>query len=154
MKEPAMILKYATVDRNTPGNCVMVNERGRVEFRLLGDIEARVDGQMLDLGHARQQCVLVCLLVDANRIVSVDQLIERVWEDRPPRQAREALHGYISRLRCAMRAAEVTINRQPGGFLLSVDPAAVDLHRFATLMARASKASDVAAAELAEEALD
>ena len=70
-----------------------------VEFRILGDIEALVDGHRLDIGHARQRCVLVCLLVDVNRPVSTDQLIDRVWADEPPHRARNALAGYMSRLR-------------------------------------------------------
>ena len=65
--------------------------RVAVEFRILGDIEALVDGQRLDIGHARQRCVLVCLLVDVNRPVSTDQLIDRVWADELPLKARNAL---------------------------------------------------------------
>ena len=41
------------------------------ELRLLGQVEALVDGQRLDTGHARQRCVLASLLVDFNRPVSV-----------------------------------------------------------------------------------
>ena len=65
-----------------------------VEFRLLGEVEACLDGQRLDIGHARQRCVLASLLVDVNRPVSVDQLIDRVWADGPPSRARNALAGY------------------------------------------------------------
>jgi hypothetical protein len=37
-----------------------------VQFRVLGEVEARADGQLVELGHARQRCVLVTLLVQAN----------------------------------------------------------------------------------------
>ena len=70
-----------------------------VEFRLLGDVEACIDGQRLDIGHARQRCVLAVLLVDVNRPVPADQLIDRVWADDPPHRARNALAAYMSRLR-------------------------------------------------------
>ncbi|PZG12008.1 SARP family transcriptional regulator [Micromonospora craterilacus] len=114
-----------------------------VEFRLLGDVAAAVDGDPVNLGHARQQCVLAVLLVEANRVVHVDQLLERVWVDRPPQRAHSALYSYLSRLRrCLGRTEDVRIVRQPGGYLLAVDPMAVDLHRFNDLVSRARRATD------------
>jgi catechol 2,3-dioxygenase-like lactoylglutathione lyase family enzyme len=70
-----------------------------LEFRILGEVEALADGRRLDVGHTRQRCVLVALLVDVNHPVSADQLIDRVWADGPPHKARNALAAYISRLR-------------------------------------------------------
>ncbi|OBF36704.1 transcriptional regulator [Mycobacterium sp. ACS1612] len=113
------------------------------EFRLLGDVEARVDGQRLEIGHVRQRCVLVALLVDANRPVPVDQLIDRVWADTPPHKGRNALAAYISRLRQLFAdAADVQIVREPGGYKLAVDPLAVDLHRFRHLVTQARAAAE------------
>jgi DNA-binding SARP family transcriptional activator len=73
-----------------------------LEFGLLGDVEVRAEGQPVDVGHARQRCVLLVLLVEANRTVSVDQLVDRVWGDRAPHRARETLYNYLSRLRHAL----------------------------------------------------
>ncbi|MFI5801140.1 BTAD domain-containing putative transcriptional regulator [Streptomyces sp. NPDC051677] len=119
--------------------------RGRavtVEFCLLGNVEARLDGRIVDLGHARQRCVLAVLLVDANRVVSVDQLVERVWADRIPQRARNTLYGYLSRLRQALAIAEgVDIVRRSGGYVLDVEETAVDLHRFHGVVARARAAT-------------
>jgi DNA-binding SARP family transcriptional activator len=64
-----------------------------VEFRLLGDVEVCLDGQRLDIGPSRQRCVLVALLVDVNRPVPADQLIDRIWADDPPHRARNSLAG-------------------------------------------------------------
>jgi DNA-binding SARP family transcriptional activator len=125
-----------------------------VEFRLLGDVEVRVDGAAVDIGHIRQRCVLVALAVDANRVVPVDRLVDRVWGERSPPQARSTLRGYLSRLRRALAAAEADITRSPGGYVLTVDPMAVDVHRFGRLLADAGTADDDERAEsLYEQAL-
>ncbi len=119
-----------------------------VHFRLLGEVEARVDGAGLDVGHARQRCVLACLLVDVNRPVSADQLIERVWAGDPPHRARNALAAYVSRLRHALAAAgAVHIARGTAGYTLNAYADSVDLHRFRTLVEAAR------AAEHPEDAL-
>ncbi|GIJ76403.1 DNA-binding transcriptional activator of the SARP family [Micromonospora phaseoli] len=112
-------------------------------FRLLGDVEAFVDGNAVDLGHVRQRCVLAVLLVDANKIVHVDQLLDRVWVNGPPQRAHSALYSYLSRLRrCLSGAEDVDIVRRQGGYLLNVDPMAVDLHRFKELVSRARRTTD------------
>ncbi|MDQ7909756.1 AfsR/SARP family transcriptional regulator [Phytohabitans sp. ZYX-F-186] len=113
-----------------------------MEFRLLGPVEARLRGRRLDVGHSRRQCVLVALLVDANSLISVDQLIDRVWGERAPARARETLYGYLSRLRRALADAgdDVGLGRRAGGYLLAVDPQAVDLHNFRALLNRARTA--------------
>jgi DNA-binding SARP family transcriptional activator/tetratricopeptide (TPR) repeat protein len=119
-----------------------------VEFRLFGGVEARVDGEPVDLGHARQRCVLAALLVEANQVVSVEQLTERVWAEHPPSSARNALHGYLGRLRTALGAAPgAEIGRHSGGYLLAVDRQAVDLHRFRGLLDKARAADDRRALE-------
>lgn len=113
-----------------------------VEFRVLGDVEVLVDGRRLDVGHARQRCVLVSLVVDVNRPVSSDQLIDRVWADEPPHKARNALAAYISRLRQLFSDADgVQIVRGPAGYALQADPRTVDVHLFRDMLARARAAS-------------
>ena len=122
---------------------VFVESAGDMLFRVLGPVEAEVDGQVVDLGHARQRCVLAALLVDANRTVSVDELLDRVWGERLPQRARNILSGYLSRLRQALGvAAEVTVVRGPAGYRLTADPMAVDLHRFRYLVAQARTSGD------------
>jgi DNA-binding SARP family transcriptional activator len=113
-----------------------------VEFRLLGELDALIDGCPVDTGHARQRCVLAALLVEVNRVVPVDQLIDRVWADRPPHRARNALSAYLSRLRQQLAAADVPITRVAGGYRLVVDPQAVDLHRFRSLVRQARADTD------------
>ncbi|MFS8101121.1 winged helix-turn-helix domain-containing protein [Lentzea alba] len=92
----------------------------------LGDVVVSLDGQELKVGHARQQCVLAVLAVEAGRPVSLDQLTERVWGDDPPAKPRDALHGYLYRLRQVL--GDDAIVRTSGGYTLV--GAIVDLHRF------------------------
>lgn len=124
-------------------------------FRLLGELEVRVDDRVVEVGHSRQRCVLVALLVDANRPVPVDHLIDRVWADHPPLRARGVLYNYLSRLRHVLVAADdVRIAHRPGGYVLAVDPLAVDVHRFQHLTDQARAAdNDVDALALFEQAL-
>ncbi len=118
-----------------------------VEFRVLGEVEARIGGVPADLGHARQRSVLAVLLVELNNPVPVDQLVDRVWGERAPNSARESLYSYLSRLRQALTG--VTIVRRSGGYVLSVNPDAVDLHRFRGLVAQAREKSDTGLFEAA-----
>ncbi len=125
-----------------------------MEFRLLGAVEVRIDGRVVDIGHARQVCVLASLLVTANNAVPVDQLTERAWGEPPPKRARDTLHSYISRLRKTLCATDVTLDLHPSGYVLAVDPAAIDLVAFRDLVAESARAAnDESAAELLERAL-
>ncbi|QTD96111.1 AfsR/SARP family transcriptional regulator [Streptomyces cyanogenus] len=126
-----------------------------VDFVLLGGIEARVGGTPVDLGHVRQRSVLAGLLVDANTQVPTARLVDRVWGDRPPQRAQATLYSYVSRLRHALATAtgDVRITRRTGSYVLTVDPSAVDLHRFRDLVGQARTAAGARAAELFAEAL-
>ncbi|MFC9245746.1 BTAD domain-containing putative transcriptional regulator [Streptomyces sp. NPDC057136] len=125
-----------------------------VEFQLLSALEVRVGGRPVPLGHPRQQCVLAVLLIDANRPVSADQLLHRVWNDRVPLRARDTLYSYISRLRHGLDPHGIRLARRSGGYVLDIDKTTVDLHCFRHLIARARKApDDRSALKLFEEGL-
>jgi DNA-binding SARP family transcriptional activator/tetratricopeptide (TPR) repeat protein len=126
-----------------------------VEFRLLGEVEARDGERLIDIGHARQRCVLAGLLADANRVVPFQQLVDRVWGDqRLPARPLSALQTYISLLRRSVAAnGQVAIVRQGAGYTMTVDPETVDLHRFHRLARQARSASDDEAANLFKESL-
>jgi DNA-binding SARP family transcriptional activator/Flp pilus assembly protein TadD len=125
-----------------------------VEFRLLGAVVALVDDRVIDLGPARQRCVLAALAVDANRVVSVDQLTRRLWGGDPPHRAQATLVNYLSRLRQLLAAVDaVTVVRRQGGYSLDVEQSAIDLFRFRDLCTRARAADERQAVRLLEEAL-
>ncbi|POX69197.1 BTAD domain-containing putative transcriptional regulator [Mycobacterium kansasii] len=126
-----------------------------VEFCLLGDVAVHVDGQRLDIGHARQRCVLVALLVDVNHPIAVDHLVDHVWSDHPPHHARNSLAGYVSRLRNLFSDTRgVALARESGGYVLQTDAMSVDLHRFRHVVRQARGCQDpLQAADLFERAL-
>ncbi|MBE1876095.1 tetratricopeptide repeat protein [Myceligenerans sp. TRM 65318] len=108
----------------------------------------------MPLGPARQRAVLAVLLVEPGAMVSLDQLADRVWGARPPRSIRQTLHTYVSRLRSALGdAGGPRLEHRSGGYVLSAEESAVDLHRFRALVAEARGADDDRAAVLWPEAL-
>ncbi|MGW7533570.1 BTAD domain-containing putative transcriptional regulator [Amycolatopsis sp. NPDC054798] len=125
------------------------------ELKVLGPVEAWAGSRRVELGHARQVCVLAALVVDANQVVGADDLMNRAWGQSVPLRGRETLHAYLSRLRRALsRLGEARIVHRSGGWELRIDPEAVDLHRFRRLVARARAASAPSAGLAAvEEAL-
>lgn len=128
-----------------------------VHFGVLGVVEVRRVGEPVEVGHARQRQVLAALVMDAGRVVPADVLVDRVWGEREPRRGREALYGYVSRLRGALSSSGADIAREQGGYRLMVGAGAVDVRRFRELSARAQAApasyGDERRAALWEEAL-
>ncbi|MFB9238441.1 BTAD domain-containing putative transcriptional regulator [Plantactinospora siamensis] len=108
------------------------------------------------MGHPKQRAVLGVLVVEANRRVTVDQLLDRVWGDQVPSRGRETVYNYVSRLRTGLRAAgvEIRLERHRGGYLLAIDDQTADVHRFRALATQAREAhDDQQAVELFEQAL-
>jgi tetratricopeptide (TPR) repeat protein/DNA-binding SARP family transcriptional activator len=101
--------------------------------------------------------VLAVLLLDLGRTVSPEQLIDRVWGERPPASVRNALSGYLAQLRKVIVAAaepEMQLARSSGGYVLRAPAGQLDLHRFRALTAEAAKADgDEPAARRLREAL-
>jgi DNA-binding SARP family transcriptional activator len=104
-----------------------------MEFRILGPLEVVDDGRVVELGGAKARLLLAALLLDANRSVSRERLIDALWEDDPPTTAQKALHVHVSQLRKALGATRVVTT--PTGYLLRVAAAEVDASRFEELFA-------------------
>ena len=104
-----------------------------MEFRLLGPIEAVRDDRSLPLGGAKPRALLALLLLHANEVVSRDRLIEALWPGRAPGSAEHSLDVQISRLRKALAPDELLLTRS-GGYVLEVEPDAIDAARFERLL--------------------
>ena len=104
---------------------------GAVDFRILGPLEVVAEGRFLDIGAPKLRAVLAALLLEPNRVVSDDRLIESVWDETPPESAQKALQVYVSHLRKLLGGERV--QRIGPGYALRVDPGELDLDRFELL---------------------
>ncbi|WP_433724209.1 BTAD domain-containing putative transcriptional regulator [Actinoplanes sp. CA-051413] len=111
-----------------------------MEFRLLGPVELWHRGERVELGPARQRCVLVALLLDGQRPVPTATLVSRVWGDDPPARARDVLYTYVARLRSTLRGVGVQLHHRAGAYTVEVPADAIDVLRFTATVERARQA--------------
>jgi DNA-binding SARP family transcriptional activator len=125
------------------------------EFRLLGPLETVVDGNPVSLAAAKPRALLALLLLNRNRVVSTERLIDELWADEPPSRATKTLQVYVSQLRKVLGPERLVT--QPTGYMLRVAAGELDLDRFEELTAAALKRLEeddaVAASEQLREAL-
>src|SRR3954451_9469414 len=103
-----------------------------MQFRVLGPLEGGAGDGPFPLGGQKQQTVLAHLLVRGNEVVPADTLIDHVWGEDPPSQARNSLQTYESSLRKSL-GADVLLGGEPGSVLVLV-PIEVDAPRFDALV--------------------
>ena len=104
-----------------------------MEIHLLGLVEATHDGRDIPLGGPKPRALLSMLALEANAPVSVDQLIDGLWGERPPATAQKLVQVLVSGLRKQL-PDEAEIVTRGRGYELRVDPDAVDALRFERLI--------------------
>jgi DNA-binding SARP family transcriptional activator len=124
-----------------------------MEFLILGPLEAHEGGRKLALGGTKQRALLAMLLLNANRVVSNDRLIDALWGGADSEDAAKALQVAVSRLRKVLepdrpRDQDRLLVTRPPGYELRLGPDQLDLNRFERLVAKArsSLAADPASA--------
>ncbi|MGY2061935.1 AfsR/SARP family transcriptional regulator, partial [Nocardia gipuzkoensis] len=63
----------------------------QIRYGVLGSFTAWRDDREIELGPAKQQAVLVALLLKMNRPVTVNAIIDGVWGAHPPGDARNGV---------------------------------------------------------------
>src|SRR5215467_13857026 len=102
-------------------------ETGFTQFGILGPLEVSRSGCTVPLGGPRQRAVLALLLLEANRVVSMDRLAEDLWDGEPPEGWATTLQTYVFHLRQALEpgrprgAASGVLVTRGRGYLLRVD---------------------------------
>jgi DNA-binding SARP family transcriptional activator len=103
-----------------------------MEFRVLGPLEVRRAGEVVDVRGSKRRALLALLILHANEVIPSERLIDELWGGRPPANASAALHNLVWRLRKDL-GSELLVTK-PWGYLLRIDPETVDLHRFDLLV--------------------
>jgi YVTN family beta-propeller protein len=134
-----------------------------VDFRILGGLEVDDRGRSLPLGGHQQRALLALLLLRANEVVPVDEIIDDLWGAEPPPSATKSVHALISKLRRRLENEPAdpegeagengVLFTRPHGYVLTVASGELDLHRFQSLLDEGQQAlsagrADDAAAKL------
>jgi len=116
-----------------------------LQFGVLGPLQMSVDGSDISLGAAKQRAVLAVLVINRNRAVAIDSLLDAAWRGNPPPDARASLHTYVSNLRrlltkAGVDPAVVLVSARPG-YRLNVADTECDVGRFNAELAAGVRAA-------------
>jgi DNA-binding SARP family transcriptional activator/predicted ATPase len=109
-----------------------------MEYRLLGPLEVLRDHVPVRIAAGKQRALLAILLLNANRTVSREQLIDSLWGEDVPDSAQKMVQIQVSHLRKALPEPRLH-TRQPG-YLLEVREEELDLARFERAVADGRRA--------------
>lgn len=137
-----------------------------MDVKILGPLSAQVRGRSIVPSAGKPRQILALLSVYANQVLPVPTLMEEIWGAEMPRSAPTTLQTYILQLRRKLTAAygpefpsaakEVLVTRH-GGYLMQLQPGAVDVHEYDRLSAAGRAAfesgDDAEASQLLREAL-
>lgn len=146
---------------NAPPTQGIETRFGRLQVRMLGPLEVALAGRTVHIGSPKQRAVLAVLALEAGKLVTSDTLCELVWDEDQPASPSSTLQSLISRLRGTLATGsggvveagrDVLRTREPG-WVLDVEPAAIDALRFQELTSRARRRSGRGEAAAAAEDL-
>jgi predicted ATPase/DNA-binding SARP family transcriptional activator len=115
----------------------VTGQPNEVELGILGPLEVRVAGRPVRVPGARQRALLAALVLHRGHVVPLDRLVDDVFGEAPPREARNALQTYVVRLRQALGPGGPVVATRPPGYVLELPADAVDAERFTALLGQA-----------------
>ena len=120
-----------------------------MDFRILGPLEVRDGDREVRLRGGKQRALLALLLVNADRTLAVERIVDELWGEDVPETAQKMVQIYVSHLRKVLPPG--TLHTRPPGYAVVLEREQLDLHRFETAVAAARAALD---AGRAQEAAD
>ena len=123
-----------------------------MEFRTLGELEVWHADSPVPIRGAVQRSVLALLLLRANDVVRLEDLVEELWGPEAPHTAPKMIQNAVSQLRKSGMAG--VLATKAGGYTLRIDPEQVDSTRFERLVDRARESLAAGMPEVAEQLLE
>ncbi len=109
-----------------------------MDFRLLGPLDVLRDHVPVQIAAGKQRALLAILLLNANRTVARDRIVDELWGDDVPDSAQKMVQIHVSQLRKALPESRLH-TRQPG-YALEVREDELDLARFERAVADGRRA--------------
>lgn len=122
---------------------------------MLGELRVISGEERLELGGLRERRALAMLLLEAGHVVPARRLIDAVWGENPPADAKRGLANVIYRLRRALgsdRGPDIVLARA-GGYLISIADAKLDAAEFEQAVTEANRLVKAGDLEQAAETL-
>lgn len=113
-----------------------------MRYGILGPVVIWAGDRALSVERPLRRAVLAYLLLHANRVVSLERLIDAVWGATMPASASAQIRSAVFRIRQALREAELAdaLATHSAGYLFAVEPGLLDLDVFEAHVARARAA--------------
>jgi DNA-binding SARP family transcriptional activator len=119
-----------------------------VDVSILGPFKVARSGADVTPSAPKLRRVLALLAVQANRVVSIDQIIQELWDERPPPSATTTMQTYVYQVRKVTRQYDQAghdlgaddpdgngmLHTTFGGYMLTLRPEALDALRFEQLV--------------------
>ncbi|MGI5241083.1 tetratricopeptide repeat protein [Dactylosporangium sp. CA-139066] len=118
-----------------------------VHVGVLGTMSVRRGDATVDAGSPMLRGLLGLLAIHPRQAVPRDEIVDVLW-DSPPRTCHNLIQVYIGQLRRLLepgrrrRGPAGTVRLAPGGYLLDLDAAGLDVAHFEELLSRARRAGD------------
>ena len=124
-----------------------------MDFAILGPLRVGGPDGAIEIRAPKQRALLAMLLLSyRDDAVSSARLIDVLWDENPPPTAAKALQVHVSQLRRALGPRNPVVTRA-NGYSLDLEPGALDLERFETLVAQSRNAQPAEAVEQLRAAL-